>query len=273
MLADQAPQDALDARHDGVEIEHLEGQDLFSAESQELAREHGRPLRGLLDQLDVGPPGVLLGQGGEKQVGASADHRQEVVEVVGDAARELAHRLHLLRLPELLLELFLLREIDEDPHRACHPSPRVDEGSGGGDDVDEGAIPSPPLRLVERGDAPAVLGDRGVELGALVIGNGGHRLPEHLVLVPAKHARGALVPQHDAPGLVHGDDGHGRGVDEGLEPLARVAKGGLGPPMSRTTASRPTSWPSLKTLVTLDSTETLTPSGRTTSVSKDGSTS
>ena len=38
----------------------------------------------------------------------SGDDRQHVVEVVGDAAGELAHRLHLLRLPELRLDLFAL---------------------------------------------------------------------------------------------------------------------------------------------------------------------
>jgi hypothetical protein len=45
---------------------------------------------------------------------AEADHRgQQVVEVVGDAAGELADRLHLLRLGELHLELLALGDVDE----------------------------------------------------------------------------------------------------------------------------------------------------------------
>ena len=42
-------------------------------------------------------------------LGVAADHGQEVVEVVGDAAGEPPDRLELLRLPQLLLELACAR--------------------------------------------------------------------------------------------------------------------------------------------------------------------
>ena len=48
-------------------------------------------------------------------VEAADDHGQQVVEVVGDAAGELADRLHLLRLPQLLLRLQPLRDLGSDP--------------------------------------------------------------------------------------------------------------------------------------------------------------
>src|SRR3546814_1398096 len=49
----------------------------------------------------------------QQQVGKADHRRQQVVEVVGDAAGELADRLHLLRLDELALEVLLLGRIDE----------------------------------------------------------------------------------------------------------------------------------------------------------------
>ncbi len=41
---------------------------------------------------------------GQHQVAVAGNHGQQIVEIVGDAARQAAHRLHFLGLPELLLE-------------------------------------------------------------------------------------------------------------------------------------------------------------------------
>src|SRR2546426_1081320 len=45
------------------------------------------------------------------QVGRAEDRGQKVVEVMRDAGREATHRLHLLRLAELLLEPLALRHV------------------------------------------------------------------------------------------------------------------------------------------------------------------
>ena len=42
----------------------------------------------------------------QQQIGVPVDHRQQVVEVVRQPARQQSDRLHLLRLPELLLQLY-----------------------------------------------------------------------------------------------------------------------------------------------------------------------
>ena len=49
----------------------------------------------------------------QKEFGIADDDGEKVVEVVRDAARELADRLHLLRLGEFGLERLLLRDVDE----------------------------------------------------------------------------------------------------------------------------------------------------------------
>ena len=56
----------------------------------------------------------------QQQEIAEADHRgQQVVEIVRDAAGELADRLHLLRLRELGLEVLLLGRVDEMQDQAA----------------------------------------------------------------------------------------------------------------------------------------------------------
>ncbi len=98
--------------------------DLFEAQLfrlERLAPSEGEQVTGELCPL----LGGLQGHAGEpavagirevvrKDLGVADHHREEVVEVVGDAARELAHRLHLLRLAKLPFRPKPLREIAGD---------------------------------------------------------------------------------------------------------------------------------------------------------------
>src|SRR6185437_13842874 len=59
----------------------------------------------LLDVAAVFVRRIVGGMVGEKQRGVALDHREHVVEVMRHAAGELADRVHLLRLPQLRLEL------------------------------------------------------------------------------------------------------------------------------------------------------------------------
>src|SRR5207245_10834577 len=60
---------------------------------------------------DIAPHGVLRADPTEHHVAVPRDDRHEVVEVVGDASGQLADRLHLQRLAELLLEMSALRDV------------------------------------------------------------------------------------------------------------------------------------------------------------------
>jgi hypothetical protein len=51
---------------------------------------------------------------GRQELRVAADHREEVVEVVGDAAGEQADGVHLLRVAELLLEALQLCDVARD---------------------------------------------------------------------------------------------------------------------------------------------------------------
>ena len=57
------------------------------------------------------PQRIFLRHVVEHQAAVAEDRGQQVVEVVRDAAGELADRLHLLRLPQLLLELAPLGDV------------------------------------------------------------------------------------------------------------------------------------------------------------------
>ena len=87
------------------QVEHLGLQDLAAAERQQLAVERrppGRPatITWSTSARAGSPAGIAVARGARR----SRDDREQVVEVVRDAAGELADGLHLLGLPELVLE-------------------------------------------------------------------------------------------------------------------------------------------------------------------------
>ena len=61
----------------------------------------------------------------ERQLRVAGDDRQQVVEVVSDAARQLADGIELLRLPKLLLERMLVAHVLDEPDHALRQTERV----------------------------------------------------------------------------------------------------------------------------------------------------
>ena len=119
ILANQPAQQVrqLDQHVGDVEDARLQG--LLARERQELPHEIGGAVGVLLDLHDVGEARVARLEAHQQQI-AEADHRgQQVVEIMRNAARELADRLHLLRLGELRFEALLLADIDEVQHQAA----------------------------------------------------------------------------------------------------------------------------------------------------------
>jgi len=111
---------------DDVEVQHHGLEHLPATVGQQLASERGGPL----DAFRISSTSPrLLSPGGSSRSSSWVLPRiavQQVVEVVRDAPRELAHRLHLLRLPELLFEVPLVGDV---ALRAPHPHevPVLDE--------------------------------------------------------------------------------------------------------------------------------------------------
>ena len=104
MLAECAAQELREVADRRVQVEALGRLLIALAEKQKLPRERGPALPRMADLPEVGLHGAVLGQllGDEGRV--VEDNREEVVEVMGDAAGEAADGLHPLRLAERRLQ-------------------------------------------------------------------------------------------------------------------------------------------------------------------------
>ena len=95
-------------RHVGdhrLDIHRFEGQALAPGKGQQPRREFGAPYSGVQRAFEISPVGGVGGGALQHNIQAADDRGEQVVEVVGDAAGQLAHRLHLLRLLQPLLLL------------------------------------------------------------------------------------------------------------------------------------------------------------------------
>ena len=87
------------------------GEDLPPRKREQLLGESRSPLTGGADLREIGLHRMIGGQIGTHQVGHAADHSKQVVEVVGHAAREPPHALHLLRVQQLGLQFPALTDV------------------------------------------------------------------------------------------------------------------------------------------------------------------
>ena len=96
----------------GVEVDHFRLERLAAGEGEQLAGQGGGSAGGLDDRVGEADPLGLGDAGPAQYVGRALDDGQQVVEIVGDAAGQLAERLHLLRLAQLLLGMGALLDLD-----------------------------------------------------------------------------------------------------------------------------------------------------------------
>ena len=112
LLADEAAHQHLEVRQHVADLQDLRTQRLAAREGEQLADEARRAVGVLLDLHDVLEGRIGRPVIGEQQVRIADDRGQHVVEVMRDAAGELADRLHLLRLREILLQRALLGRVE-----------------------------------------------------------------------------------------------------------------------------------------------------------------
>jgi hypothetical protein len=79
--------------------------DLFPAKGQELSGQGGRLLAGFADQFRVLFRERIAAGPRRDQFRVADDRGEQVVEIVGHATGQPAHRFHLLRMPQLFLAL------------------------------------------------------------------------------------------------------------------------------------------------------------------------
>ena len=113
----RATSPTISLRSSGDRLQHL-----LAAEREQLAGQRGGAIRGVQDLVDLRGHRRILLDAVRHQLGVAANRRQQVVEVVRDAAGEPADRLHLLRLAQLIFELHAIADVvhrGEDRAAGC----------------------------------------------------------------------------------------------------------------------------------------------------------
>src|SRR5439155_1412210 len=120
---EDAPQQPGQIRHEPAQVRRLEVEARAAGEAEQLLHHHAAAQRRRHDVAQVGVRVAALG--GERlrdELGVRQYDRQQVVEVVREPARELADRLHFLRLAQLLLQRPPLRDVLGDRLEALDPA-------------------------------------------------------------------------------------------------------------------------------------------------------
>ncbi len=202
ILADDPGEHALGPGQHIVGVDHLGRDDLLAREGQQLTGQVRGPLGGLDDLLDVGADLRALPQLLEDHVRIARDAGEQVVEVVGHATSELTDRLHLLRLPQLLLQpralLLVALALGDVEEGGDHVPWRGLEGEDLIGPLDlvvlVGHLGGLPRLTLARG-APVALGDLGLQQGGEGLLDG---QAHELIVVDAEHSvRGGVGPDED----------------------------------------------------------------------------
>ncbi len=124
-LFDQAPEHRHHCAHDLVQVEQLQLERLLAAEHEQLSRQGARALRGVHDLLErlVEPTGLAATHLGDRCV--AGNHREQIVEVVGNARCEMPDGLEPLRVRKLLPRALVFRHVEREADRARLPVDRA----------------------------------------------------------------------------------------------------------------------------------------------------
>ena len=103
LLAERRAKQFCDVEHGGVDVDIARLQRLAAGEGEQMLDQLAAAFRRLVDQFGRLLQRRLMRKTRDQRFGGAGDHRQHVVEVVRDAAGELADGVELLRLQQLVL--------------------------------------------------------------------------------------------------------------------------------------------------------------------------
>ena len=103
LLAERRPKQFCDVEHGGVDVDIARLQRLAAGEGEQMLDQLAAAFRRLVDQFGRLLQFRLMREARDQRFGGAGDHRQHVVEIVRDAAGELADGVELLRLQQLVL--------------------------------------------------------------------------------------------------------------------------------------------------------------------------
>ena len=124
MLAQRGPQQLGGVDDQRIDVDFARLQRLLAGEREEMLGEVGAACGGVVDHPGDGRELRLLFDRVGQDFDGAGDDRQDIVEIVRDAAGELAEGFHLFRLPDPVLGRDLVGEIAEESveHDALAPA-------------------------------------------------------------------------------------------------------------------------------------------------------
>src|SRR6185312_448274 len=118
ILGQEPRQHLLEIVGEGAQVEDLGLEHLPAAERQQLTGEARGAVGGAQNLAEPVRQILVAAMVGAQQLTVGDDGGEQVVEVVRDTAGEMADGFHLLRLPELFLEAFAVRDVANDGEHA-----------------------------------------------------------------------------------------------------------------------------------------------------------
>ena len=103
LLAERRPKQFCDVEHGGIDVDIARLQRLAAGKGEQMLDQLAAAFRRLIDQFGRLLQLRLMRKARDQRFGGAGDHRQHVVEVVRDAAGELADGVEFLRLLQLVL--------------------------------------------------------------------------------------------------------------------------------------------------------------------------
>ena len=230
LLAERRPQQFGDVEHGAVDVDIARLQRLPAGEGEQMLDQLAAALRRLVDHLGGFLQRRPVLQARDQRFRGAGDHGQHVVEVVRDAAGQLADGVELLRLLQLALGLAPLRNVVIDQRRTADRAVGVAQRPAADDEIQRRAAvggTDDDFLLVERLAAQYLLGRH------LMGGQAGHavgmigdaqppQLPDVHARLVAQQFRGGLVGEDDLAGGVEDDHGFSDAVEGVLQHRGRM---------------------------------------------------
>jgi hypothetical protein len=138
LLAEGRAQKPGDIDHGGVDVDIARLQRLLARKGEQALDQLGAALGRLIDQARHVPQVGLIRKLGDERFGGAADDGQHVVEVVRDAAGQLADGVELLRLLQLPLGFACPGDVVIDQRGAADLAGLVAQRAAADDEMDRG---------------------------------------------------------------------------------------------------------------------------------------
>ena len=227
LLVEGRQQQLCELFEQGVDVDLGRLQRLLARKGEQARGQGGAAVGRLADQLGDGRKRRVVLHGVGEDLDRARDHGEHVVEFVRDAAGELADRLHLLRLDQLLLGGALLRHVLDEI---------VDEGAAAEAErrarrLDQDLVAVPVQQACLETDADRRVRQFRQEPHHALPESSAERLGDEqiddvgakrLLPRPSGQGLGLKAPLQHNSGFVGLDEGIERGLDQGLRHLRAV---------------------------------------------------